>query len=66
MNSRLLRAKMVECDMSIDQMAKLLELNPATVRIKIQNDGFKVNEARLIAKALNLTSVETQHIFFAS
>lgn len=66
MNSKLLRAKMVENDVSVYRLAELLGLNPATVRLKIQNDGFKVNEARAIARELSLTSSETQAIFFAS
>ena len=66
MNSKLLKAKMVENDVSVYRLAELLGLNPATVRLKIQNDGFKVNEARTIARELSLTSSETQAIFFAS
>lgn len=65
MNRRLLEAKMVEYDYTIGKLAKLLNLNPTTVGIKMKTDGFKVCEARTIASALHLTSVETCDIFFA-
>ena len=65
MNRRLLEAKMVEHDYTIGKLAKLLNLNPTTVGIKMKTDGFKVREARTIASALHLTSVETCDIFFA-
>ena len=64
MNRRLLEAKMVEHDYTIGRLAKLLNLNPTTVGIKMKTDGFKVFEARTIASALHLTSVETCDIFF--
>lgn len=64
MNTRLLRAKMVEHGYTIDTLAKLLNLNPMTVRLKIKGDGFKVNEARAIMRALNLNRTETCDIFF--
>ena len=65
MNAKLLKAKMVQNDYTIEKLAKLLGLNPATVGIKMKTDGFKVSEARMIATALHLTSVETCEIFFA-
>lgn len=64
MNTRLLKAKMVENDYTIDRLAKLLNLNPMTIRLKMKGDGFKVNEARAIMRALNLTREETCEIFF--
>jgi hypothetical protein len=65
MNAKLLKAKMVENDYTIEKMAKVLKLNVNTVGRKMRTDGFKVNEARDIAKALHLTSTETCDIFFA-
>ena len=65
MNRKLLEAKMVEHDYTIGKLAKLLNLNPTTVGIKMKTDGVKVCEARAIASALHLTSVETCDIFFA-
>ena len=65
MNVNLLKAKMVQNEYTIGKMAKLLGLNPSTLGIKMRTDGFKVTEARQIAKALNLTSAETEDIFFA-
>lgn len=64
MNVRILRAKMVEHGYTIDTLASLLNLNPMTVRLKMKSDGFKVNEARAIKKALKLTRTETCEIFF--
>ena len=65
MNAKLLKAKMVLNDYSIDKLAGALDLNPMTVRYKIRNDGFKVCEARAIGKFLNLSSKELCEIFFA-
>lgn len=65
MNAKLLKAKMVLNDCSIEKMAHVLNLNPITVRAKIKNDGFKVCEARAVGKLLGLTSVELCEIFFA-
>lgn len=64
MNSKLLKAKMVLNDCSIDKLAGALGLNPMTVRYKIKQDGFKVCEARAIGKLLNLSSKEICDIFF--
>lgn len=65
MDVKLLKAKMVLNDCSIDKMAGALNLNPLTVRYKIKDDRFKVCEAREIGKLLNLTSEELCEIFFA-
>lgn len=65
MNSKLLKAKMVENDYTIGKLANLLGLRPETVGIKIKTDGFRVSEARVIGQALNLTSTELCEIFFA-
>ena len=65
MNANRLKAQMVLNGFSIDKLAGALGLNPMTVRYKIKQDGFKVCEARTIASALHLTSVETCDIFFA-
>ena len=65
MNAKLLKAKMVLNDCSIDKLAGALNLNSSTVRYKIKDDGFKVCEAREIGKLLNLTSNEMCEIFFA-
>ena len=65
MNAKLLKAKMVLNDCTIDKLASALNLNPWTVRYKIKYDGFKVCEARAIGKLLNLSSKELCEIFFA-
>lgn len=65
MNAKLLKAKMVENDYTIEKMAKVLGLNINTVGRKIRTGGFKVSEARDISRLLHLTSTETCDIFFA-
>ena len=65
MNAKLLKAKMVLNDCSINEMAGALSLNPLTVRYKIKKDMFTVCEAREIGKLLNLSSKELCEIFFA-
>lgn len=65
MNEKLLKAKMVEHDLTIGDLANLLGLRRETVGIKIRTDGFRVCEARAICQALNLTSDELCEIFFA-
>ena len=65
MNAKLLKAKMVLNDCTIEKMVCELHLNPMTVRTKIRTDGFKVCEARAVGKLLGLTSTELCEIFFA-
>lgn len=65
MNAKLLRAKMVENDFTVEKLSQVIGVTPLTVRLKLRGDGFKVSEARAIKNALGLTRDETIDIFFA-
>lgn len=65
MNANKLKAKLVENGLNVELLAKQMGLNPQTVYNKINNDGFKMSEARKIGDILHLTSVELCEIFFA-
>lgn len=65
MNVNKLKAKLVENGLNVDGLAKKLGLNPQTVYNKLNNDGFKMSEARKIGEILNLSSTELCEIFFA-
>jgi DNA-binding XRE family transcriptional regulator len=60
-----LKAKLVENGLNVETLAKKLGLNPQTVYNKLNNDGFKMSEARKMGEILNLSSTELCEIFFA-
>lgn len=65
MNVNKLKAKLVENGLNVEAFAWKLGLNPQTVYNKMNNDGFKMTEARKIGEILNLSSTELCEIFFA-
>lgn len=65
MNVNKLKAKLVENGLNVETLAKKLGLNPQTVYNKLNNDGFKMSEARKMGEILNLSSTELCEIFFA-
>ena len=65
MNVNKLKAKLVENGLNVETFARKLGLNPQTVYNKMNNDGFKMTEARKIGDILNLSSTELCEIFFA-
>lgn len=65
MNVNKLKAKLVENGLNVETLAKKLGLNPQTVYKKLNNDGFKMSEARKMGEILNLSSTELCEIFFA-
>ncbi len=65
MNVNKLKAKLVENGLNVEAFARKLGLNPQTVYNKMNNDGFKMTEARKIGEILNLSSTELCEIFFA-
>lgn len=65
MNVNKLKAKLVENGLNVETFARKLGLNPQTVYNKMNNDGFKMTEARKIGEILNLSSTELCEIFFA-
>ena len=64
-NVNKLKAKLVENGLNVETLAKKLGLNPQTVYNKLNNDGFKMSEARKMGEILNLSSTELCEIFFA-
>ena len=65
MNVNKLKAKLVENGLNVETFARKMGLNPQTVYNKMNNDGFKMTEARKIGEILNLSSTELCEIFFA-
>lgn len=65
-NIRKLKAKMVEKDISIIQLANILSIDRSTVYRKFNKSGenFTVKDVEKIAKALSLTYDDINNIFF--
>ena len=65
-NIRKLKAKMVEKDISIIQLANILSIDRSTVYRKLNKSGenFTVKDVEKIAKALSLTYDDINNIFF--
>lgn len=68
MNIRKLKAKLVEKDVSIADLANILNVDKSTVYRKFNKSGesFTVNDVYKIAKALSLTYNDINEIFFAN
>ena len=68
MNIRKLKAKLVEKDVSIADLANILNVDKSTVYRKFNKSGesFTVNDVDKIAKALSLTYNDIIEIFFAN
>lgn len=60
-----LKAKIIECETSIEKLSRKININKVTFHRKMKNNSFFVNEVDSIAKELKLTSEETMEIFFA-
>lgn len=67
-NIRKLKAKLVEKDISIIELANILGIDKSTVYRKLNNSGenFTVKDVEKIAKALSLTYDDINHIFFTN
>jgi Helix-turn-helix. len=65
-NVNKLKGKIVECGLSIEELAKRIGKDRATLYRRLNSDGkdFTIEEADLIAKTLNLTYSEVNAIFF--
>jgi predicted transcriptional regulator len=61
-----LKGKMVECDVSQDQMAKELDVSRSTLIRKMAGGGlgFTVGDVKRIIEILSLTKDEVVAIFF--
>ena len=68
MNTRKLKAKLVEKDVSIADLATLLNVDKSTVYRKLNKSGqtFTVSDVDKIAKALCLTYNDINEIFFTN
>lgn len=67
-NIRKLKAKLVEKDISIIELANILGIDKSTVYRKLNKCGenFTVKDVEKIAKALSLTYDDINHIFFTN
>ncbi len=60
-----LKGKIVECGYSMEQIAQILGINPATLYRKFaQESEFTRNEIAVLKTTLNLTLQEIDNIFF--
>lgn len=68
MNTRKLKAKLVENDVSVADLATILDVDKSTVYRKFNKSGeaFTVSDVDKIAKALCLTYNDINEIFFAN
>lgn len=67
MNILKLRGKMVEKQINVDQLAKSINVNSATMYRKIKKgDGITIGEAARIKQVLDLTDAEAYEIFLAN
>lgn len=64
MNVRKLKAKLVECGISVEQIATKMAMNKATFYRKMQEESFTVKQAIQIADYLDLSHNEIMAIFF--
>lgn len=67
MNTRLIREKIKEKGLSIEELANRMSIDRSTLYRKLQDDGetFKVSEMKRLISTLELTSDEVNRIFFA-
>lgn len=68
MNARKLKAKLVERDVSIADLATILNVDKSTVYRKFNKAGeaFTISDVSKIAKALSLTYDDINDIFFTN
>lgn len=65
-NINKLKAKMVENEITVSQLADLVGVNQATMYRRFNaGENFSIKEASEIAKILNLTAEELNNIFFS-
>ncbi len=65
-NVNKLRGKIVECGLSVADLAKLIGCSAASLYRKMEPSGqfLSIKEARLIGEALDLSAEEMDAIFF--
>ena len=67
-NIKMLRAKMLEKNISVEGLATIIGINKATLYRRLNNgaEDMSIKEAVNIANALTLNAQEVTNIFFAS
>lgn len=66
-DKRKFRARLVELGVSVEDLAKKLDMNPATLYRKMSGESdFFRNEIQVIAKELMLSKDDVLAIFFAA
>lgn len=67
-NMNKLKGKIVEKEMNVSTLAKIINIDASTLYRKIRNGGddITIKEANLIVKALGLTINEANEIFFTN
>lgn len=67
-NIEKLRDIMSKKSISVNELAKRINVDASTIYRKLQSDGekFTIGEANQIVEALNLSETEAMSIFFAS
>ena len=67
-NINKLKGKIVECELSVTDLARRIGIDRATLYRKINSDGknFTIEEADLISKELMLTSEEVTQFFLVN
>ena len=65
-NTNKLRGKIVECGMSVIELAEAMGVDKATLYRKLNNsESFTVKDADLIASTLSLSKEDAVAIFFS-
>lgn len=67
-NVNKLKGKIVECGLSVDELAEKIGLDKSTLYRRLHKNGetFSIREANLICEALSLTKEEATAIFFTN
>ncbi len=63
-DSLLLKSQMTLKNMSVDELAKRIQINPATLHRKLGNGNFTRNEIEKVSVELNLDKDMIMNIFF--
>lgn len=66
-NTNKLKGKIVECGMTVSDLAEIVGIDRATFyrKLNINGENFTIKEADNISKALNLSLFEVNAIFFS-
>ncbi len=66
-NVNKLKGKIVECEMTVSDLASIVGIDKATLYRKLNGNGesFTIKEADIISKKLRLTVEEVNAIFFS-